>query len=511
MRRFREAGGTRPPPSADPAGNSNRGSGSAADPDARVAASPKGEVAFVLMYRTLLLMVLAAGLVVGILLTFALLSSWTTTRNLAPAIDHLDRYTALVEARRLVLDGSPDEAPEDVAAMLDALIDDFAGDSQQSAADLAEAAARLRAAVPARDEAARLMRHVAQRELATHRALIDVLDADAERGLNATVALIVVLPVLTVAFLVLLYHRVMRPLQALGEFFNLLARKEYVMVGTRNVDPMLRPLFERYSRLVKRLHVLETAHVNRENALRRETDLATRALFEQQLDLARTERLAAVAEVAARLSHELRNPLSGVLMTLSNLRTEPASEDRSRRLDLAIHQLKRMGRVLRRALDYAKQDPEPAVELRLHDLVADLMQIAGYQIPVEIDLQNRVDEDIRCTLPKTGLRQAILNLILNAGQALAGRPGRICVDASLDGDKLVIRVVDDGPGFADELLQSGVREFGNWRKTGSGIGLVTATRFAYAQGGRLELSNEDGGGACARLIFPTRAVADPEA
>lgn len=459
------------------------------------------------MYRTILLMTVGAGLVVGILLVFALVSSVTMTRSLAPAVDHLDHYTTIAELRDVLRDAQSPEVLDDVAVVLDSLVPGWMEHSPQSAADIAETADLLRAEAPARESALRILDRAIDREISAHKALIETLNTDTQRGLNATTALALVLPILTIAFLLFVRRRVLAPLHVLNDFLNLLARKEYVLVDAENVDPMLRPLFESYSKMVRRMHSLETAHVKREDALRQETELATRVLIEQQMAFGRTERLAAIGEVAARLSHELRNPLSGVLMALSNLRAEPGYEDKEQRLELAIEELQRMAKVLSRVLDQPTQEPEWAVDIYLRSMVDGLMQLAAYQVVEGITLNNQVDASIRCTLPEAGLRQALLNLVLNAGQVLAEKGGQICIDAKPAPDRLVIRVVDDGPGFPQDLLRTGVQEFGNWRQTGSGIGLVTATRFAFAQGGRLELSNLEDGGACASLVFPANLVA----
>jgi signal transduction histidine kinase len=112
---------------------------------------------------------------------------------------------------------------------------------------------------------------------------------------------------------------------------------------------------------------------------------------------------------------------------------------------------------------------------------------------------------LECHLPCDGLRQALLNLVLNAAQALDQTPGVVNVRARQHAGQVEIEVNDDGPGFNDDMLQHGIRAFSTSRIRGTGLGLAMAQRFARDLGGRIELSNRQPHGACVRLILPCKA------
>jgi two-component system NtrC family sensor kinase len=86
-------------------------------------------------------------------------------------------------------------------------------------------------------------------------------------------------------------------------------------------------------------------------------------------------------------------------------------------------------------------------------------------------------------------------------------PGRIEVEITAEEDNLRIRVTDDGPGFPEELLASGVRPFYSTRDRGTGLGLAMVRRFVREAEGDLELSNRQGKGerrgACVSLLLPS--------
>jgi signal transduction histidine kinase len=339
-------------------------------------------------------------------------------------------------------------------------------------------------------------------EAAAYRGLLEELDDHSRRGLHAALALAIVLPAFALAFATFFHRRVLVPLNDLTYLMGLLARKDYVAAATEDIDPLMRPLFEKYNRMVKRMHDMEQGHLKREDSLQRDVDQATRALVQQQLALSRVERLAAVGEISARLVHELRNPLSGVLMALTNLRGEIQSEDQDERLKLAIAELERIAHLLSNVVEDVRQIPERPRWLRLADVVGDLLTLVRYQLDDHIELVADVPPDLRCRLPESGLRHALLNLVLNASQAMGERVGTIRIAARREDDVLIITVSDDGPGFPEALLAAGVHDFGAWRRGGTGLGLATVRRFVLAHAGRLRLDNRAEGGARVTLHLP---------
>jgi two-component system NtrC family sensor kinase len=331
--------------------------------------------------------------------------------------------------------------------------------------------------------------------------LLAQIKEHSRRELHAAIALAVVLPGFALGFAAFFRGRILGPLHDLSRLLGLLARKDYAMAASEQADPLVRPLFEKYNRMVGRMRDLDEGHLKREDFLQQEVDQATRALFQQQAALARMERLAAVGEISARLGHELRNPLWGVLMALTNLRDEIDSQDQDERLALAIAELERIAHLLSSIVDESKQVPERPRRIHLRTLVGELVSLAAYQLDDRVRLSFDVPERLRCTLPEAGLRHALLNLVLNAA-ALTGKSGTIRIVARSTPDAVVMSVSDDGPGFPQDLLDIGIHDFGSWRRGGTGLGLAAVRRFAQANSGEVALENLSEGGACVTLRFP---------
>lgn len=301
-----------------------------------------------------------------------------------------------------------------------------------------------------------------------------------------------------------LQQRILTPLHDLRQLLLNLAKEDFTPIVTEHLDPLLLPVFNSYNIMVSHLGELEEAKRMYAQSLEAEVRSATQALLEQQRTLARAEKLAAVGELAAGLAHELRNPLAGIQMSCANLRREIADPDQGVRLDLISAELKRMTRLLNELLEQGKQAPPPSIDFNLAALVKELLALTHYQIPSHIALELDIPPELECHLPSSGLRQALLNLILNAAQALDQTPGVVSVRAHQGEEQIEIEVNDDGPGFNEDMLQHGIRAFSTGRLRGTGLGLAMAQRFARDLGGRIDLSNRQPHGACVRLLLPCK-------
>ena len=297
-----------------------------------------------------------------------------------------------------------------------------------------------------------------------------------------------------------LKQRILHPLNDLRLLLERITGENYTPITTKHIDSLLLPVFYSYNELVKHLGELEETKREYAQSLKREVRLATQALLEQQQNLARSERLAAVGEVSAELAHEIRNPLAGIQMAFSNLRQEIQDEDQKERLSSIESELKRLARLLNEILDSSKHTPEIACKFDLTFLITDLVALVRYQIPENIDLRFDMPKNLQVYLPESGLRQALLNLILNAAQALEGNTGKISISAQKNAERLQIQVHDNGHGFAQEWLDYGIRPFRTSRENGTGLGLSMVQRFVKNNHGFLTLDNDCG--AVVSIYFP---------
>jgi signal transduction histidine kinase len=459
-------------------------------------------------------MTLLGTLVFAVVLILLAGMSWRSLVRLEPLDARLGQFGQLQAEYRALAEGLLAGGVPGGAEGLRALAQSGSELSGQTQERLARAAELL---VPGGDfaedaedaqarqrRALRLLGDALGAEAAEQQGLLRALQRDNAQELQAALATVVILPLLAVAYWVLFHRRVLQPLDDLGSAMSQLARRAFRTVDLTGLDPSIRPLFVQYNRLVGRLQELEAAHVKREAALRRELEEAAGALVRQQVVLGRADRFAASGDLAARLAHRLRSPLSGVLVTLTELREEAESTDGRHRLGMAVDAVERSLQELTVLVEESEPPPEAPRPTALRTLVDDLFRLFGHQADAEgVVLENAVPPDLHWRLPEAGTGHALMKLLINAAQAQRSAAGkRIRVSAEARGGELVIAVRDEGPGFPSEQLRAASSGSAPWSRRAGGLGLAIVRRYADHLGGRLVLENPPGGGAQALLIIP---------
>jgi nitrogen fixation/metabolism regulation signal transduction histidine kinase len=328
-------------------------------------------------------------------------------------------------------------------------------------------------------------------------------DAQLQYELAAPVALLVVLVMLAP----LARKRVVKPLEEFGRQMNDLAEGDFTPTRLDSVSEHTLPLHQNFLKLALRLQELERSHKQREDSLKDEVRAATRALLEQQRSLASAERLAATGELAASVAHELRNPLAGIQMSLTNLQAEHDDPDVVERLRLVIAEVERIAQLVNDLVAQSRHAPESPSRVEIAQLVDELLALTRYQLSPSIALTSHVESELHARLPKERLRQAILNLVLNSSKAIGDAEGHIDITARAEGGDLRLEVTDDGSGFPVELRENGIRPFYSTRERGTGLGLAMVRRFVRDTEGTIELENGDAEGrrpgARVTLLLPS--------
>jgi two-component system, NtrC family, sensor kinase len=472
-----------------------------------------------IFFRRLWSYVGTSALLVALALATLVVVAWRSLDRFEPIHTHLEHVQRLqkttLDLERLLDHSLRAGQPIDLAA-LRPLGDDigdlaeFEGSLAPGTQELLERASK-RASAPGSDATAAVAKTVEElqrvlfAETAAHDELVQGVERDTRIELLTAMGLGIALPMTAVLLLFSVRRRYLNPLDNLSELMTLLSRQDYRTVPTEDLDPLLRPVYDNYNRMAARLGELENEHRARQRTLEEEVRAATRALLEQQQELSRAARLAAVGEFAAGVAHELRNPLAGVQMALSGLRRDVDDRDMAGRLDMVISELKRVTRQLNELLDMSRRAPEPVTDLQISAVVDEILVLVRYQVGDRIRLRQTVPESIRCRLPEGGFRQALLNLVLNATQAIGDGTGEVDVSAEIQDDRLKLAVSDTGRGFSNEMLETGVRSFVTFREGGTGLGLAIVRRFVRDLGGDISLANQGNGGARVTMELPHRS------
>jgi C4-dicarboxylate-specific signal transduction histidine kinase len=355
------------------------------------------------------------------------------------------------------------------------------------------------------EAARRQIADLIRREVAAQQIALLTFASNAKVELFLAAGALLVLPGTALLVLAILRERISRPLQDLNNLLALIGEGRS-SAELEDVGVPLRPIMESYNRLVDQLADALSQNREYQGRLESEVRAAAGTLIRQQLELAEADRLAAVGEISARVAHELKNPLAGIQMALSNLKDDIDVPDQLNRLQLVADEVARMARLLDQLLVHPHRSPEPCQDTEICTLVADLLALLRYQISGRILLKNGVDPAARWRLQRDVLRQVLLNLVLNAAQAIGESAGAIEVTAAREGRALRLSIMDDGPGFPPDVLADGIRPFQTSRSGGMGLGLSTVERMVRAMGGRIELSNREPRGAIASVLLGSTRV-----
>jgi signal transduction histidine kinase len=343
------------------------------------------------------------------------------------------------------------------------------------------------------------------------------------RWLHLVDVTVLVLSIATVSLLlaILLERGVTRPVEVLVrgmaqvEGGNLGARVRVPQGGefeflARGFNRMLARLEEMTADLETRVEEA-TAELAVKN---RELEAANERLASSQLEIGRTERLAAHGHMAAAIAHELGTPLNSMLGYTQLLRRGELTGPQAEKLAIIESQIQRMAETIRSML---KQARDQAVERQPVDVVPLVREAITLVRPRIGERTLALRTEIPAGLPSvpgdiTGLRQVLVNLITNAIDATAS-PGTItigaCAEPAADsrGPHLVLSVTDTGSGMTDEQIRRACEPFFTTKTPGkgTGLGLVIVDHLVRAHGGRMVIRSAPGSGTTVRVSLPLEA------
>ncbi len=218
----------------------------------------------------------------------------------------------------------------------------------------------------------------------------------------------------------------------------------------------------------------------------------------------REKRLSALGEMAARLAHQVRTPLSSALLYMSPLcAAELTRSERTRIANKVLDRLRHMESLVDSLLSFVRGSAAKFEAVTLTDLtrevvdvVAPLIDRAGgsFSAPAEIP-------DMQVVVVKEALVGAVLNLITNAAEAGEGK-NNVTLQLKNEEKNIVFCVSDDGPGVTEDLRDRIFDPFFTTRPLGTGLGLAVVAMTARAHGGAINVRSNAAGGALFELAIP---------
>ncbi|HJQ30544.1 MAG TPA: ATP-binding protein [Pyrinomonadaceae bacterium] len=233
---------------------------------------------------------------------------------------------------------------------------------------------------------------------------------------------------------------------------------------------------------------------------------AEEALRHMQARLARHEKIAALGRVAAQVAHEVRNPLTGMLLYASHLRnklTGRVGEEELRLTDRLIETINHLANTVNQIMNFARPLSLEPREVDLNEVVSNVLQLLQPQLAAA-GVETRLESEggcLRARLDESSFRSALTNLVLNAQQAMPGG-GRLSVKTGRGADWLRVEVADTGAGMTEEQLRNVFEAFYTTKSQGLGLGMPYARKVVEQHGGRIGVESRAGAGTTVRIYLP---------
>lgn len=231
------------------------------------------------------------------------------------------------------------------------------------------------------------------------------------------------------------------------------------------------------------------------------------AIRRARAELVQAERLATIGKMAAHITHEVRNPLSSIGLNLELLEEELVTagpNPEARQLIAAIQsEVDRLAKITEQYLAAVR---EPRLQLE-REAIEDLVRECHAFVEPELSragVESRVvvTGDVpRVEVDEARLRQALINLLRNAREALS-KGGHVTLTVRSLGDHVAIDVADDGPGIPEEVRASIFDPFCTTKRHGTGLGLAVTRSIVEAHAGSIVCASVPGGGTCFTIHLP---------
>jgi signal transduction histidine kinase len=241
---------------------------------------------------------------------------------------------------------------------------------------------------------------------------------------------------------------------------------------------------------------------------RKKLEDQARDLYHQLLQ---AEKLAALGQTISGVAHELNNPLATILTWAERLADRPLDESVRRGLHTILSESERAARIVRTLLTFARKRHTTRSMVDLNHIVRETLALRSYEQRVT---NIAVIDALAAGLPEVfvdahQIQQVLLNLVINAEQAMLSSNGRgtlvVRTWHDLENEAVILEVNDDGPGVPEEMQSKIFDPFFTTKEVGKGTGLGLTVAYAIIQehNGRIWLNSSPGGGASFFVALPT--------
>jgi len=241
-----------------------------------------------------------------------------------------------------------------------------------------------------------------------------------------------------------------------------------------------------------------------------------KALEDAHGALIQSEKMSAFGQLSAGIAHEVKNPLAGIL-GYTQLTLKGAEDDTTlyKNLKIIEQETKRCNSIIENLMKFARQDKPKLNPLSVNDVIEDSLVLVDHQMGIN---HIELGKDLAETLPSVRgdanqLIQVLMNIMINAQQAMDGKPGTITVTSrALNAGVVELKVQDTGPGMPEEVRTKIFEPFFTTKLVGKGTGLGLAVTYGIIKdhGGNIRAETELGEGTTFIITLPVTSTSADE-
>lgn len=220
----------------------------------------------------------------------------------------------------------------------------------------------------------------------------------------------------------------------------------------------------------------------------------------------RAERLATVGKFAAGLAHEVRNPLASMCASIDVLSASMSPPENLQRLmNNVTKEADRLNMLISDFLSFAKPRQLELKEAQLTSIVQGVVEMFENEpAAAPLTVETSFSQELVAMIDEALIRQVLWNLVRNAAESMADRPGTLRVETLEVAGEAIVRVIDQGCGLAEDQLDRVADPFYTTKSGGSGLGLAVVHSIVEAHGGRVIINSEVGKGTAVSVHLMQR-------
>lgn len=239
-----------------------------------------------------------------------------------------------------------------------------------------------------------------------------------------------------------------------------------------------------------------------------------RSLKSAQLALVQSEKMAAVGTLSAGLAHEVKNPLSAVLGYAQLAKRKLSQPDVIKKhLDIIENETRRCNEIIGNLMQFSRQEKGEFTDVTINEVVEKSVGIVDHQLGLKnVHVNMKLAPDIPEIIGNSNqLQQVLMNLAINAQQAMEPDGGTVDIATYFDDDNVYISVSDTGPGISEEVVEKIFEPFFTTKAAGEGTGLGLSVTYGIIRDhkGDIRVERADSGGARFVIALPLHITREP--